>query len=409
MVQGTPEPGDVDEASLAQRGQPADFAVVPHEEQVEFEHAGVARIIEHHRSLGETPLEGHAPLERGDEVRAPRRPRRQRVRKLVARQLHEPLRETPVHERAEELRRPAERRVGIVPPTRRRLRDPLIDERKQLLVRRARQVFRGEQTALERRLDEAHEGQRRGAHGVVPVDVAEHLVLREEERLQRAESLLADREFERTSGPFARDGERGEEAVDVHGPVRHAAEEGVAPEVVDLVEVQRSRDQPLQRVARLPPDEGADARRGIRAMPLEDAPDGVRRHEARRDLLVVSGDGSRTEFLQRVREGVVPDVVEERAEANHRQFVHVLRLQRLEVSVALETGDGPRHEMVDAEGVQEAVVDAAGIHEVGEAELLDAPQPLELGRVENLGRVLVHADVPPQGITDGAYSGHGRR
>ncbi|MXW55548.1 MAG: hypothetical protein F4Z59_02350 [Gemmatimonadales bacterium] len=65
--------------------------------------------------------------------------------------------------------------------------------------------------------------------------------------------------------------------------------------------------------------------------------------------------------------------------------------------------------MVDAEGVQEAVVHAAGIHEVREAELLDAPQALELGRVENLGRVSLHADVPPKGITDGAYSGHGRR
>ena len=294
-------------------------------------------------------------------------------------------------------------------PARQRSFYPPVDEREQFLVAGTRQVLRGEQTAFERRLDEAHEGQRRGAHGVVPVDVAEHLVLREEERLQRAESLLADREFERASGPFARDREGRKQPIHVHGPVRHAAEEGIAPEVVDLVEVQRSRDQPLQRVAGLPANEGADAGPGIRTVPLEDPTDGVRRHEARRDLLMVSRDRSRTEFLHRVREGVMPDVVQECAETNDRQFAHVLRVQRVEVSVALEAGDGPRDEVVDPEGVQEAVVDAAGIHEVREAELLDAPQSLELGRVENLRRVLVQADVSPQGITDRAYSGHGCR
>ena len=290
---------------------------------------------------------------------------------------------------------------------RRRPFDPPADERQQLLVAWAGEVLGGEQSVVERRLHEAHEGQRRGAHRVVPVDVPVHLVLREEERLQRADSLLAHREFERPPIAFAGDRERRQQPVHVHGPVGHPAEERVAAQVVDLVEVQRAGDQSLQRVSRGAADEGRDARGGVGAVPLEDPPDRHRRHEARGDLLVMARDRFRPEFLDRVRKRIVPDVVKKRSEAHDRQLVEFRRAQGCEVSVTLEAGDRPRHEMVHPERVEEAVVDTARIHEMREPELLDAPESLKLWRVEDLGRVGFDVDVPPQGIADRTWSRHG--
>ena len=66
--------------------------------------------------------------------------------------------------------------------------------------------------------------------------------------------------------------------------------------------------------------------------------------------------------------------------------------------------------MIDPQRVHEASVDGSGVHEVGEAELLNATQTLELRGVDDSGGNGSESDVLPDRIADGpnALGGGGR-
>ena len=88
------------------------------------------------------------------------------------------------------------------------------------------------------------------AHRVVPVDVPVHLVLGEEERLERAHALLVHADLA-PRPPVSHQRERREQPVDVHRAVGDAAHARVAAQVVDLVEVERAGDEALERARAL--------------------------------------------------------------------------------------------------------------------------------------------------------------
>jgi len=114
---------------------------------------------------------------------------------------------------------------------------------------------------------------------VVPVDVAIHLVLGEEQRLERGESLLVQRERRSPVRPGG-DRERGEQPIHVDHPVRHAAHPRVPRQIVELVHVERARDEPREGLgawtldqAQQPPGRHAELRqaggeRAARELPL---------------------------------------------------------------------------------------------------------------------------------------------
>src|SRR5881628_3511927 len=79
---------------------------------------------------------------------------------------------------------------------------------------------------------------------MVPVDVAVHLIPREEQRFERRQSLLDQADLRTIRALDNR--ERVQEAIDIDFAVRHSAHERVATKIVELVEVQRSGDEPLE-------------------------------------------------------------------------------------------------------------------------------------------------------------------
>ncbi len=188
----------------------------------------------------------------------------------------------------------------------------------ELLVGWTGQLLGGEQGRLQRGLDQTPEYDGGGPDGVMPVDVPKHLVFREQEGLQGGNPLLGDRDLRRGPIGLARQGQRVEKPFDIHRPVGDAAEEAVASQIVDLVQIQRAGHEPLQRVCRRPANHFRDVLAGGRPVHGQGSTDGLGVQEPRRDVLVVSGDRLRSQLLHRMRERVVPDVVEQRRQANDR-------------------------------------------------------------------------------------------
>ena len=193
-----------------------------------------------------------------------------------------------------------------------------------------------------------------------------------------------------------------QQAVDVDLAVVHAAHERVALEVLDLVEIERAGDEPLQRTAAAAADERHDAvGRVVAELGAEHLGHLAGRDEGTRDLLVVQ----RADLLERVRERVVPDVVQQRGAAHDETCIG---LELLGVATLLEQAQRAAREMVRTERVLEARVSGAGVDEIRESELADVAQPLERTRVDQPERQRVDADVVPERIANDLV-GHARK
>src|SRR5690606_28607202 len=122
-----------------------------------------------------------------------------------------------------------------------------------------------------------------------------------------------------------------------------------------------------------------------------------RGEEAASDLLVVARNTVGLELLERVRERVVPDVVQQRR-VRH-QLLALPDLRRYAAAIT-ERPQRLAGEMVDAERVIEAGVRRAGVDEVRPAELADVAEPLELRGVDDPDRRGVEAYRVPERIPD---------
>ena len=194
------------------------------------------------------------------------------------------------------------------------------------------------------------------------------------------------------------DGERGEQAVDVDHAVRHAAHPRVARQVVELVNVERSRHETRERALALPPDEGQERLR-LRPEPCERFRQRSSLQVACREILVVEQAG----LFEGMRERVVPDVVEqgrqlEAAQLGRRRGRAPRRL--------LELRQRPARQMVGAERVLEPRVRGAGVDEERVSQLAHVPQPLHRGRVHHGECLGVEPDVVPQRVADDLELAH---
>ena len=113
-----------------------------------------------------------------------------------------------------------------------------------------------------------------------------------------------------------------------------------------------------------------------------------------RDLLVVE----RADLLERVRERVVSDVVQQCSGLDDGSLV---RRDAPELAALPEQRERPSCQMIRADGVLEPRVRRAGVDEVREPELPDVPQPLEGGCVDEAKRNVIDADVVPERVADG--------
>ena len=275
-------------------------------------------------------------------------------RELGRRRLHGTLVESALADGAQERRRARALQ---------RVQDPLVGVGREPVDR--------ELSRAECVLDKALVHRRRRTHGMLPIDVAVHLVLGEEQRLECREPFLAQADRRASGDRIGDDGERVPEAVDVDLAVGHAAHHRVALEVVGLVEIDRPGDQPLQRRVAAPAHEREDALRRVdRELLAEYLAQGAIRDQRLGDGLVMRD----TDLLERMRERIVPDVVQQRR--GHDQPAVDLG-DAAEFTGVVEHADGEAREMVRTEGVLEPRVRRAWVDEVREAELAHVAQPLE--------------------------------
>ena len=191
------------------------------------------------------------------------------------------------------------------------------------------------------------------------------------------------------------------QSIPVKVPIVCAGEEAIPPQVVETVHVQLTRQEILlpRRMTAIP---GIDqfghsvrkrliastkglVQRGIQAL---DDPD--------RPILVVGAQAR----LKEVGERAVPHIMDqgrgkERLSCSPDLGVFVIRLQVLH-----HLG----HEVEDTQGVNQTVVIGTRVSQIANAELVNAPESLDLGAVQNIEQPTVSfpvdADVVVKGITD---------
>ena len=87
-------------------------------------------------------------------------------------------------------------------------------------------------------------------------------------------------------------------------------------------------------------------------------------------------------LLERMTKGSVADVVQERREDSHPRPLLVEAAPHLSSDNLYQAPSIVKN----AHGMRKAAVSRCRTHELGDAELLDSPQPLEVGRLEQLPR-----------------------
>ena len=175
-----------------------------------------------------------------------------------------------------------------------------------------------ERARAQRVVHEALVHRRRAAHGVVPVDVAVHLVLREQQRLERRESLLDDADRLRAARGIVHDRERVEQAVDVDLAVVTPHMNASRLRYSILSRSSEPEISPCSGLALSPRMSAMMRARGVRAdRAREHRRDLAAGDQRARDLLVVQ----RADLLERVRERIVPHVVQQRGAAHERALV----------------------------------------------------------------------------------------
>ena len=242
-----------------------------------------------------------------------------------------------------------------------------------------------------------------GLAGDVEVDLREHVVAGQDQALDRVQALGVDAQPVLAGRLVDQGPDGGDDLVQVEVAVAHAAEEGVAQQVVHLVHVEFAaddgREQPLRPFE--PVAEQPDHVRALDpvAEALEDAADLVAGEQAPAHLLVV--DPVLEQVFGPVAERGVAEVVEQGGSPDQAPGAR----PRPGVERHLV---GPRQGVVDAPGevhraesVAEAAVLGAGEYEMGQAELPDLSQALHRPGPDQRGLQLVGFDEAVNGIAEG--------
>src|SRR5207253_596580 len=266
-------------------------AVPSYERHVEGEHRGLRREVEEYFSRGESQLAGQPVFDALDQIRVIGGPGRRVGRQVRAGDVEGPLGEPALAQ--------PQREAGRI------VVHQLVD---QPVVRGGRDALGIHPAGGDCPPHQALEHRRRAPHGMVPIDIAVHLILREEQRLERRDALFVQGEG-RLSARSRRDGERGEQAIDVDHTVWHTAHPGVARQIVELVHVERSRDEAGERLPRAALNQREQAVAGSTEIDQSLREGAVGEVRARQGLVMRQAG-----FLERMGKRVVPDVVQQRGE-----------------------------------------------------------------------------------------------
>ena len=157
-----------------------------------------------------------------------------------------------------------------------------------------------------------------------------------------------------------------DDAVGAHNALTHTREEAVASQIVESVHIQLAAHQLVQKVLWIAVVENAD---GSRESSLELLVQPLHK-EAGAVLVVQVGN----HIFRGVRKGSVTDVVQQYCQSGSQHLFgrHLDAFDGQHVQRTVHQIQRPQH-------VAEARVHRPWIHQTGESQLFDAPQPLEIG------------------------------
>src|SRR5690606_38532988 len=102
-----------------------------------------------------------------------------------------------------------------------------------------------------------------------------------------------------------------------------------------------------------------------------------------------------TQFFERMRVRVVPDVVQQ---PRIRNELAIERIQPVELASLTQQLESLPREVIYPQCVIEACVSCSGIDEIGVTELPDVTEPLKYPRIDDTHGGRIEADRAPQGI-----------
>lgn len=258
-------------------------------------------------------------------------------------------------------------------------------------------------------LQQPPEHGRKGAARVVPVNVAHHHVLGEQQAFERRDPFFGDRE----ALAFRVGHERFDEPLDVDAAVRNVAVVRVTHEVVHLVGIERAAHQFAEPVSCF---SGDDFGHGVGIdlpVVVQDGRDGgdvamILVQELAGQRFVVREHGGivvcRGDLFKYMRMGIVSDVVQQTG-GQQRAAGFVVELQSFILQfkrqrIAHHALQNHLHQVINADRVFEARVVRAGIDLLRERKLPDAFEPQERRVGENFFERRAQRDVAPDGNAD---------
>ena len=183
-------------------------------------------------------------------------------------------------------------------------------------------------------------------------------------------------------------GEHFDDAVIPDDPLVDPGEKTVPVEVVHAVHVQLAGDELVEEFFWVFVFENTDGEGELPAKFLVQP-----FHEKEGDFFMVDIDEG---MLQSVRKGAMPDVMEQNGDGNSLGL-----LLRNVHSFGAKHVDGLPHEVERTEGMVETGVERAGVNIMGEAQLFDAPQPLEPRVLHEVEKdVIWNADETVNGVVE---------
>ncbi len=202
-------------------------------------------------------------------------------------------------------------------------------------------------------------------NGFVKVDLPVHQAARDDEFLDRIDAFLVHHQF------IVLHIEHADDAVGAHDALANTGKETVAAQIVKAVHVELAAHQLMEEMLGIAVVEDADGSSQAAPELLVE----TLHVEARAYL--VGHVGQR--MLGGMGERAVADVVHEDGQLGPQHLVvgelHPFYLQHLE---------GTSHEVEGTQHVAEACMHGAWVDQIGEAQLLDAPLPLEKGVAEHV-------------------------
>jgi hypothetical protein len=112
-----------------------------------------------------------------------------------------------------------------------------------------------------------------------------------------------------------------------------------------------------------------------------------------------------TDFLERVRERIVSDIMKERRRSNYRLFFSICTTEPVALGHQRQRS---ARQMIRAECVLEPRVGRSGINEIRQAKLPDVSESLKDFRIDETERQLVDTNVVPDWVAQD-FETHARR